>query len=56
VHGHWNLGVKEELDAARDALDNDERINMGIAVIVPIARLLEILEYPEVRDVRENAP
>lgn len=55
VHGHWNVGVKEELDAAHDALDKDEHINMGIAIVVPIARLLEILDYPEVRDVREKA-
>lgn len=55
VHGHWNLGVNEEIDAAHDALDNDERINMGIAIVVPITRLLEILDYPEVRAAREKA-
>jgi hypothetical protein len=41
-----NVGTNEKLDAAHDALDNDERINMGIAMVVPIARLLEILDYP----------
>ncbi|MDP9205829.1 MAG: hypothetical protein M3P12_10290 [Gemmatimonadota bacterium] len=55
VHGHWDLGVQEELDTVQDALDRDERINMGIAIVVPIARVLEILDYPEVRDAREKA-
>jgi hypothetical protein len=55
VHGHWDLGAQKELDTAQDALDRDERINMGIAIVVPIARALEILDYPEVRDARDKA-
>jgi hypothetical protein len=27
---------------------------MGIAIVVPVARLLEILDYPEVCEVREK--
>ena len=55
VHGHWNLGSGERLDVACDALDGGERVNMGIAIVVPITRLLEILDYPAVRDAREKA-
>ena len=43
VHGHWNLASEERVDAVHDALDGGERVNMGIAIVVPITRLLEIL-------------
>ncbi|MBE3037754.1 MAG: hypothetical protein IMZ62_02915 [Chloroflexi bacterium] len=55
VHGHWNLASEERVDAVRDELDGGERVNMGIAIVVPIARLLEILDYSEVRAAREKA-
>lgn len=55
VHGHWDLASAERVDAVRDALDGGERVNLGIAIVVPIARLLEILDYPEVRAAREKA-
>jgi hypothetical protein len=55
VHGHWNLASEEQIDAVRDNLDGGERVNMGVAIVVPIARLLEILEYPEVIAARERA-
>jgi hypothetical protein len=55
IHGHWNLASEERVDAVRDALDGGERVNMGIAIVVPIARLLEILDYPEARTAREKA-
>jgi hypothetical protein len=55
VHGHWNLTSDEQVDVVRDALDGGERVNMGIAIVVPIVRLLEILDYPDVRIAREKA-
>ena len=55
VHGHWNLASAERVDAVRDVLDGGERVNMGIAIVVPIARLLEILDYADVRAANEKA-
>jgi hypothetical protein len=55
VHGHWDLASGEHVDAARDSLDGGEHVNMGIAIVVPVTRLLEILNYPAVRDAREQA-
>ncbi len=55
VHGHWNLASEERVDAVSDPLDGGEPVNMGIAIVVPIARLLEILDYPEGRAAREKA-
>ena len=49
VHGHWNLASEERVDTVRDSPDGGERVNMGIAIVMPIARLLEILDYPDVR-------
>jgi hypothetical protein len=55
IHGHWNLTLGERVDAVHDSLDGGEHVNMGIAIVVPITRLLEILNYPAVRDAREKA-
>jgi hypothetical protein len=55
VHGHWNAASQDRMDAATDALDGGERVNMGIAIVVPIIRVLEILNYPGLRTARENA-
>jgi hypothetical protein len=42
------------VDLVDDALDGGERVNMGIAIVVPITRVLEILSYPKLRAAREN--
>jgi hypothetical protein len=55
IHGHWELSSEERVDAVRDALDGGERVNMGIAIVVPITRLLEILDYSQVRADRGKA-
>jgi len=54
VHGHWNLASEDRVDLVDDALDGGERVNMGIAIVVPITRVLEILSYPKLRAAREN--
>jgi hypothetical protein len=50
MNGHWGIG-SAQVDAVQDALDGGDRVNMGIAIVVPIARLLEILDYPRARAV-----
>jgi hypothetical protein len=54
VHGHWNAALQDRVDVATDALDGGERVNMGIAIVVPITRVLEILSYPKLRAARKN--
>jgi hypothetical protein len=55
IHGHWDQASEERIDTVRhNALDGGERINMGIAIVVPVERVLEILDYPEVRAGREK--
>jgi hypothetical protein len=55
VHGHWGLASGEHVDAARDSRVSGEHVNMGIAIVVPVTRLLEILDYSGARDAREKA-
>lgn len=55
IHGHWNLPSGDRVDVAHDAMDGGERVNMGIAIVVPIYLVLEILDYPKLRDARESA-
>jgi hypothetical protein len=56
VHGHY--GVKDEYDATEDNLlasDTTTRsINMGIAIVVPVADILTVLESPKFVSLRDQ--
>jgi hypothetical protein len=54
VHGHWNLD-KASIDAdVRDAAQNEE-INVGITIVTPTQRILEVINRPEFANGREQA-
>jgi hypothetical protein len=41
VHGHW-----DEVDSSPTFPLSDRRINMGIAIVVPIQKIVEVLDQP----------
>ena len=46
VHGHF-----DEPDAVADVVEDDlssEKINMGIGIVVPVDKILEVLAHPEI--------
>lgn len=57
MHGHWDVPVHRVEDGiSMDAnlFDSIERINMGIAIVVPAKKLLEVLNHPELVQMRAN--
>ncbi len=53
IHGHWDIRP-EEKDAYPDRSAGPvEAINMGIAIVVPATKLLEVFEHPELVDMRQ---
>ena len=54
MHGHYQVQAPPTGDeAAMDAL-NDEAINMGIAIVVPVDRIVATINNPSQRDMREK--
>lgn len=52
VHGHWDVDCLQ--DVTSDFLIKDsEKVNMGIAVVVPAETILELLNIPEFEEQRE---
>jgi hypothetical protein len=49
MHGHYNADLPEQDDAVADSL-NDEVVNMGIAIVIPSEKIMEVLEQPMIRD------
>jgi hypothetical protein len=46
MHGHWDLPVADTYELAKD-MSNIERVNMGIAIVVPVSKILEVLNRKE---------
>jgi hypothetical protein len=47
VHGHWD--AETDSDIKVDAATEEEGVNMGIAMIVPAQRIVEILSAPQIK-------
>jgi hypothetical protein len=45
IHGHYDVPVVLDLDGA-DGL-RDKAVNMGIAIVVPVTRIIETINQPE---------
>lgn len=52
MHGHYDVKPLPD-EAAADAL-NKETVNMGIAIVVPSAKILEVLNQPMLKKKREE--
>jgi hypothetical protein len=49
VHGHWET---PEGGPRVDVPFEDERLNLGIAVVIPAQKIVEILERPDFKALR----
>lgn len=52
MHGHWDIPPKEKNDAISRYDDALGKVNMGIAVVVPAKKILEVINHPELIDMR----
>ena len=53
MHGHWDLPT-----AKKDTIDDDlqrESVNMGIAIVVPASKIVELIDYPAFVERRDAA-
>jgi hypothetical protein len=54
IHGHWD--VKEsDINSADLQHDAKRGVNMGISVVVPAHKLLEVINHPELVAMRKVA-
>jgi len=53
MHGHWDLPVSDIDALVKDTLSN-QRVNMGIAIVVPVSKILEVLNRGELTEVRKR--
>ena len=54
IHGHWSL----ETSQTRDAIDDffkEEKLNQGIAIVVPAEKILEVINQPHFKEARDRA-
>jgi hypothetical protein len=53
IHGHWSVPAPSA-DSADEDIVHDERINQGIAIVVPATKILEVLNREELVKSRED--
>ena len=52
IHGHWNIKKEGEPSTALEEDLEQEKVNMGIAIVPPVDRILEVLNMPELAERR----
>ncbi len=54
IHGHWNIKREGEQATVLEEDLEQEKVNMGIAIVPPVDRILEVLNMPEMVERREQ--
>jgi len=57
VHGHWYVPITstEPKESQVTNLERNESVNLGISVIIPAKKILEVIYNPELVRIREDA-
>lgn len=56
MHGHWDApGLTTVDEASLDARTTEERVNMGIGIVVPAEKVMEVIRQPKLRALEEAA-
>lgn len=50
VHGHWNM----PRSVSDDSPFASERLNLGIAIVIPARKILEVLDHPKLQEIRRE--
>ncbi len=53
MHGHWDLSPESLNDEIVDDETGSASVNMGIAIVTPARKILEVLNHPELIKHRE---
>ena len=54
MHGHWDVSLLDIDNVVEDALTR-RNVNMGIGIVVPATRVLEVLDHPRLVEARRVA-
>jgi hypothetical protein len=54
IHGHWDI-KESEMNKATYTHDRQRGVNLGIAVVVPASKILEVINHPDLVKIRSNA-
>jgi hypothetical protein len=55
VHGHWEIRASERNEARIKALQRglyEDQVNLGIAVVIPCQKIVDVLNHPELKAMR----
>lgn len=56
MHGHWDIDHTADADATLlDDIQGKRSVNMGIAIVVPHSKILEVIEQPIIRKKEKEA-
>jgi hypothetical protein len=55
VHGHWDSPHSVLEPTEDDFRMNDEKVNMGIAIVVPASKIVEVIDHPSLAHLDEEA-
>ena len=54
MHGHWDIAPDLKNDAVLMDDDTLGKVNMGIAIVIPAKKILEVLQHPELIEMRRT--
>lgn len=54
MHGHWDIPVSQKNEVVLIAEDHSGQVNMGIALVVPATKILEVINQPELAEMRKE--
>jgi hypothetical protein len=55
THGHWSIKAEDKNEVRFNTTATEDRVNMGIAIVVPAYKILEVLNHPELVADRRRA-
>jgi hypothetical protein len=53
MHGHWEISATQKNEVL-STKDHSGQVNMGIALVVPATKILEVINQPELADMRKQ--
>jgi hypothetical protein len=50
MHGHWDVPISDSRDELSEDGFQTQRVNVGIAIVVPASKILEVISQPMIRE------
>lgn len=54
MHGHWDIPPEKKNDAVLMDRDTSGTVNMGIAIVIPAKKIMEVVNHPELVEMRRK--